>query len=223
MSKKSFTLIELLVVIAIIAILAAMLLPALSSARNAARQSDCITRHKQLCLAAAMYTGDNKDFLTLCHNDANPTHKYKYWKGLLGDYSDYQALHGANDNINISRVQCPAYHDDPNVAIGWNVYLGYFSSAGSSPFGGKIHNLAEIANPADHTYSLDSINFRYVQYAYAFDQRVEAGKRSDVRHVTFPHENKTVGGFMDGHVETINDKEFAARKDYMILKLTETP
>ncbi|MBE6381284.1 MAG: prepilin-type N-terminal cleavage/methylation domain-containing protein [Lentisphaerae bacterium] len=64
MKKHSnFTLIELLVVIAIIAILAAMLLPALSAARERARQSNCVGKLKQFCLANQMYAGDNKSYI----------------------------------------------------------------------------------------------------------------------------------------------------------------
>ncbi len=61
--KKQFTLIELLVVIAIIAILAAMLLPALSAARERARSAACVNNLKQAGLANMMYSGTNKDYV----------------------------------------------------------------------------------------------------------------------------------------------------------------
>ena len=63
--RTFFTLVELLVVIAIIGILAAMLLPALNSAREKARSSQCLGNLKQLLLAHLQYAGDSNDYFLI--------------------------------------------------------------------------------------------------------------------------------------------------------------
>ena len=99
-TKNAFTLIELLVVIAIIAILAAMLLPALAAAKLRAVQANCVSNLKQLTLAAQLYYDDNKTFIGPI-NAINPNLSQGDWMGTMLVY------YGKATNM----IICPAAPD----------------------------------------------------------------------------------------------------------------
>src|SRR5712691_10624179 len=100
--RCAFTLIELLVVIAIIAILAAMLLPALSRAKGSSVQTKCLGNLKQLNLAMVLYASDNRDKTPA--RDSVPGQDIWWWfKELDKVYVGLKGTAGSNDYV----FQCP--------------------------------------------------------------------------------------------------------------------
>ncbi len=110
-ARKGFTLIELLVVIAIIAILAAMLLPALARAKARAQAIACMNNSKQLSLAVLSYASDFQDFFPPNPDDANPPAGY-CWINSLAAGGMPNDPPPAN-----SRVFDPDIMADPNATI----------------------------------------------------------------------------------------------------------
>ena len=105
---KGFTLIELLVVIAIIAILAAMLLPALSQAKNRAQAITCMNSLKQMQTACVMYTGDYHDYYPPNPDDGGTSPGYEW---VCGDVTGWMPTVSSPGNVDAGNA---TYLTNPN-------------------------------------------------------------------------------------------------------------
>ena len=241
--KSAFTLIELLVVIAIIAILAAILLPALNSARLRGQNASCVSNIKNICNAAMMYSGGNDDYFVPFQMDSAP---YSPPSGkFLTDGSWYfnDFLHPylvQNTDVDDGSVYlCPGVAaGDKNrrndgiltMNYGWNqdIHLWINRTIETAP----VRKNSGIASPSNLGSVMDSgrhrINWQMAQhnnskikqYAYlpGFSTNKPSafeGMKSLDDAVNGRHPGKSINaGHVDGHVEAYQADELAVKTYY---------
>ncbi len=202
--RVAFTLVELLVVIAVIAILAGMLLPALSKAKARAGQTQCLSNLHQVNLAMLLYCGDNHDTTPAANSEPNaPDGIWWFYKELVKSYAGINRPSSSNDVV----FACPKDRGwAPNPS-----YLKPFWQTASTDYGSFIFNgvnnqpsdqhgnnvlhlkLTSVVHPS-RTWLIGEWSF---SWAYSWHQSLTG-------NANIPYNNCVNNlSFVDGHASTL--------------------
>ncbi|MCS7266246.1 MAG: DUF1559 domain-containing protein [Armatimonadetes bacterium] len=208
--RGGFTLIELLVVIAIIAILAAILFPVFSRAREKARQASCTSNLKQLTLGWLQYAQDYDERVIpgMCGHCGNPNAPARIpWYDRMDPYVRNRQV-----------LFCPSWVESESLCLPARVGYGYGhpSVIPSPPPNYTPPTLAQFERPASTVHLGDyncfsAYHCRFGQYCYAEANGwiSDAEPYLDMRNTR--HSQGSVLGFIDGHVKWLGALTIVSR------------
>ncbi|MBE6376672.1 MAG: prepilin-type N-terminal cleavage/methylation domain-containing protein [Lentisphaerae bacterium] len=230
-SQSAFTLIELLVVIAIIAILAAILLPALNSARERSRSAACQNNLKQIATFAGMYTDDNEEYLSPseCMDHNGFVAKLTPYTGI-----DYKKASNSHQDAgiflcpsDIKRISWTATSTSTVGKICWSYGKNYYTNSFNSSDlninnslyadGKGAVKLSQLRQPSKTMHLADTIRDNLNACNFTKNIRPFNAGSTDGWEVDLRHNNGAVVAWHDGHVTMGNASYIVSLKNCILL------